>query len=179
MLKRSINIPHHTKPSTFATFSLPPHYQLDPPRMATIFETVAFFTLENDFISKIGFMNVQDLARHIHRQRRALTVVYGRALASLLANLSFPVMSSIVLLISAGFSGWRYAVEEDKLGHLEAEWKRRGQHPLPACLLLDRVMPIIISTSLGLLRYYVDYGSVVDGLIQYAAYWLVSQSSSE
>ncbi|KAF8657833.1 hypothetical protein AX16_002149 [Volvariella volvacea WC 439] len=94
-----------------------------------------------------------DLARHIYIKRRAITsasVATGASVVSLGITGGASVFAGALSLRNR-------SVEKQKLELLEQEWVRRGQPPLPD-RLRDKVIPIILTTAVGLFAFSVDLG---------------------
>ncbi|KAJ8507398.1 hypothetical protein ONZ45_g10232 [Pleurotus djamor] len=110
---------------------------------------------------------LKELALNIYRKRRAITTAKVQVAGGVVMA---PVTVGLSLIGSA--VGLRTLdVEEQKLHLLQVQWACRGQHPLPTRYIKDTLIPIVITTSLGLLGFFLDFGAAT-AVFQQAMYHL-------
>ena len=95
-----------------------------------------------------------ELARAIYIKRRHI----ASSTASAAAGVACAHVSGGMSLVGSAYAGRNISVEKQKLTVLENLWKCTGMAPLPHRHIKDTVIPVVITTAIGVFTFSVDLG---------------------
>ncbi|KAJ8489886.1 hypothetical protein ONZ45_g13401 [Pleurotus djamor] len=135
--------------------------------MTKLIENVHFDSTQ--YAAKISHptYSLQQLALNIYRKRRAIAT----SKVQIIGGVTMFLVTMGLSLFSSAIGLRTLDVEKQKLHLLEREWAVRGQYPLPKRHIQDTIIPVLITTSLGVLGFFLDFGAA-SAVFQQAMYHL-------
>ncbi|KAJ8503080.1 hypothetical protein ONZ45_g11174 [Pleurotus djamor] len=135
--------------------------------MTKLIENVHFDSTQ--YAAKISHptYSLQQLALNIYRKRRAIAT----SKVQIIGGVTMSLVTMGLSLFSSAIGLRTLDVEKQKLHLLEREWAVRGQYPLPKRHIQDTIIPVLITTSMGVLGFFLDFGAA-SAVFQQAMYHL-------
>ncbi len=111
-----------------------------------------------------------ELVSNIYRKRRNI----ASSTTSMVTSVATAPVAGIGV-VGLAWSARNMSVDAQKLRLLEKEWARRGQKPLPKRPIKDTLIPVLMTTAVGIFAPFVDIG--MDKVEEMA--WDVSQEVTD